>query len=173
MSDLDQRIASLSRERLLLLNTRLQERLGEMDQAAREPIAVLAIGCRFPGARTPEEFWQLLSRRRQTVTEVPPERWDIDMYYSPDPEAAAKMYTRYGSFLEDAAEFAPRLFGLSLRHALSLAPPPPRRGWRAWRSMEGVPGARGGRRGGGVPTGGGCGKRVGKRGGVPGKPANA
>jgi len=122
MSDLDQRIASLSRERLLLLNTCLQQRLGEMEQAAREPIAVLSIGCRFPGARTPDEFWQLLSDRRETVTEVPSERWDIDAYYSDDPNAEAKMYTRYGSFIDDVATFDHRFFGISSRETLSTDP---------------------------------------------------
>src|SRR6478752_2320250 len=51
----------------------------------REPIALIGIGCRFPGASGPEAFWQLLCEGRDAITEVTPERWDPTLFYDPAP----------------------------------------------------------------------------------------
>ncbi|MDJ0600766.1 MAG: polyketide synthase [Crocosphaera sp.] len=88
-----------------------------------EPIAIIGIGCRFPqGANTPEAYWQLLSSGVNTITEIPAERWDIDAYYDPDPNAPGKMYTRYGSFLDDIESFDAHFFGISAKEAADLDP---------------------------------------------------
>src|SRR6266480_2109349 len=65
-----------------------------------EPIAIIGIGCRFPGgANTPEAFWELLRSGYDAISEIPAERWDVDAFYDPDPSASGKMYTRHGAFL--------------------------------------------------------------------------
>ena len=65
-----------------------------------EPIAIVGMGCRYPGRLTdPESFWRLLDEGIDAVTEVPRERWDVDALYDPDPDAPGKMTTRSGGFL--------------------------------------------------------------------------
>ena len=63
--------------------------------AEREPLALVGIGCRFPGGvRDAESFWKLLIRRESGVTEVPSERWDADRYHHADSLAAERMVTK-------------------------------------------------------------------------------
>ncbi|MEM9217717.1 MAG: SDR family NAD(P)-dependent oxidoreductase, partial [Cyanobacteria bacterium P01_F01_bin.150] len=87
-----------------------------------EPIAIIGLGCRFPQAINPADFWQLLEQGTDAVTEVPADRWDIDQYYDPDPDVPGKMYTRYGSFLSDVDQFDAAFFKISPREARSLDP---------------------------------------------------
>jgi len=87
-----------------------------------EPIAIIGIGCRLPGAKTPQGFWQLLRNGVDAITEVPPERWDIDTFYDPSPATSGKMYTRWGGFLEQVDRFEPSFFGISPREAQRLDP---------------------------------------------------
>ncbi|NJO77334.1 MAG: hypothetical protein HC827_01645 [Cyanobacteria bacterium RM1_2_2] len=64
-----------------------------------EPIAIIGMDCRFPGgANSPEAYWQLLQNGRDAITEVPPDRWDVDTYYDPNPDAPGKLYSRHGGF---------------------------------------------------------------------------
>ena len=89
---------------------------------ASEPIAVIGLGCRFPGAKDPEAFWQLLRSGTSAISEVPKERWDIDRYYDPEPGTPGKMYTRYGGFIEQIDRFDPEFFGISPREAERIDP---------------------------------------------------
>ena len=66
-----------------------------------EPIAIVGMACRFPGAPDAEAFWEVLSGATDVIREVPEDRFDIDEYYDPDPDAPGKMYTRYGGFLDE------------------------------------------------------------------------
>lgn len=87
-----------------------------------EPIAIIGIGCRFPGAKNPDAYWKLLRNGVDAITEVPPDRWNIDDFYDPDPSAPGKMNTRYGGFIEDVDQFDPYFFGISPREAMSMDP---------------------------------------------------
>ena len=92
--------APSAKERMLRHLTDLEARLQASERARDEPIAVIGAGCRFPGgADDPKSFWQLLRDGVDAVSEVPRDRWDIDSFYDPDPDAKGKMYTRYGAFL--------------------------------------------------------------------------
>lgn len=100
-----------------------QTRLAAYEQSQAEPIAVVGMGCRFPGdADSPETFWKLISEGRDAVVEVPPERWNIDDYFDPDPSAPGKMNTRWGGFLKRADEFDADFFGISPREAVRVDP---------------------------------------------------
>lgn len=91
--------------------------------AEYEPIAIVGIGCRFPGgADDPETFWRQLAEGIDAIREVPPERWDVEQFYDPDPEAPGKMYTRRGGFLTSVDSFDPRFFGIAPREAVSMDP---------------------------------------------------
>ncbi len=88
-----------------------------------EPIAIIGLGCRFPGAgETPQAYWKLLRDGVDAIREVPSDRWDIDACYDADPDAPGKMYTRHGGFIEDVDTFDSHFFGISPREAVSLDP---------------------------------------------------
>lgn len=87
-----------------------------------EPIAIVAVSCRFPGAPDPEAFWELLSGGVDAIREVPEDRFDIDEFYDPDPEAKGKTYTRFGGFLDGVDGFDPEFFGISPREAVWIEP---------------------------------------------------
>jgi acyl transferase domain-containing protein/D-arabinose 1-dehydrogenase-like Zn-dependent alcohol dehydrogenase/acyl carrier protein len=87
-----------------------------------EPIAIVAVSCRFPGAPDPEAFWELLSDGVDAIQEVPEDRFDIDEFYDPDPETPGKTYTRFGGFLDGVDGFDPEFFGISPREAVWIEP---------------------------------------------------
>ena len=90
---------------------------------ANEPIAIVGAGCRFPGgADDLESFWRLLRDRVDAVGDVPPDRWDLDRWYDPNPDAPGKMYTRCGGFLERVDRFDPQFFGIAPREAVAMDP---------------------------------------------------
>src|SRR5437773_4322073 len=78
----------------------LQAELDRLKYAQREPIAIIGMSCRFPGADTPEEFWQLLRNGVDAISEIPKTRWDVDKYYDPMPATPKKMYTRRAGLLK-------------------------------------------------------------------------
>ncbi|MCP4987962.1 MAG: SDR family NAD(P)-dependent oxidoreductase [Colwellia sp.] len=91
--------------------------------AQNEPIAVIGMGCRFPGGvDNPEKYWQLLRNGVDAITEIPRDRWDIDAYYDPNPDVPGKMYSRYGGFLTGIDRFDTEFFGISPRESLHIDP---------------------------------------------------
>ncbi len=90
--------------------------------AENEPIAIIGIGCRFPGANDPAAFWQLLRNGVDAISEVPADRFDQNAFYDPDPTTPGKMNTRWGGFLERVDQFDPDFFGISPREAVRMDP---------------------------------------------------
>ncbi|MEV6166592.1 beta-ketoacyl synthase N-terminal-like domain-containing protein, partial [Streptomyces sp. NPDC052052] len=92
--------------------------------AADEPLAVVAMGCRFPGGVTaPEELWQILEGGVDAVGAFPTDRgWDLDALYNPDPEVSGTSYTRHGGFIDDVGGFDADFFGISPREAAAMDP---------------------------------------------------
>lgn len=92
------------------------------ETSSREPIAVVGIGCRFPGAQNKAEFWEMLSEGRDAIREVPADRWDIDAYYDPNPQTPGKMNSRWGGFLDRVDLFDNQFFGIAPREAARMDP---------------------------------------------------
>jgi acyl transferase domain-containing protein len=85
-------------------------------------IAIIGIGCRFPGARHPEEFWKLLREGKHSIAEVPDSRWRNDRYFNPDRNQPGRISTRYGGFLDGVDQFDAAFFRISPREAALLDP---------------------------------------------------
>jgi acyl transferase domain-containing protein/acyl carrier protein len=94
----------------------------EMEKVGREPIAIIGIGCRFPGAKGPEAFWNLLREGVDAISEIPSDRFDVGEVYDPKPGIPGKLNTRWGGFLEGVDEFDPYFFGISSREAAAMDP---------------------------------------------------
>ena len=122
MSEFLDQIKSFSPKRLALLAAELKESLDRVQAVAREPIAVIGIGCRFPGSDSPDAYWAFLREGRDGIREVPADRWPIDQYFDPDPDAPGKIATRYGGFLDQISEFDANFFGIAPREALVMDP---------------------------------------------------
>jgi len=97
-------------------------RAGQDRESKNEPIAIIGVGCRFPGANDPEAFWQLLRDGVDAIREVPADRFDQHAFYDPDPAAPGKMNTRWGGFLGQVDQFDPNFFGISPREVLRMDP---------------------------------------------------
>ena len=101
-----------------------------------EPIAIVAVSCRFPGAPDPEAFWEVLSGGVDAIREVPEDRFDIDEFYDPDPDTPGKTYTRFGGFLDGIDGFDPEFFGISPREAVWIEPQQRLMLETAWEGLE-------------------------------------
>ncbi|OYV80774.1 MAG: beta-ketoacyl synthase, partial [Planctomycetia bacterium 21-64-5] len=87
-----------------------------------EPITVIGIGCRFPGANDPRAFWDLLRNGVDAISEVPADRFDQWAFYDADPSVPGKMNTRWGGFLDQVDRFYANFFGIAPREALRMDP---------------------------------------------------
>ncbi|KZS63253.1 polyketide synthase [Mycobacterium kansasii] len=110
--------------------------------AVAEPVAVVGIGCRFPGDATdPDSFWDLLVDARNAISRVPADRWDADAFYDPDPLTPGRMTTKWGGFVPDVAGFDAEFFGITPREAAAMDPQQRMLLEVAWEALEhaGIP----------------------------------
>lgn len=101
----------------------LRGKLAQYQQAEHEPIAVIGLGCRFPGGcDSPEALWQFLSEGKNARSEVPAGRWPLAEYYDAKPQTPGKISSRYGAFLSDIATFDAGFFAIAAREAEQMDP---------------------------------------------------
>ncbi|BBJ38450.1 hypothetical protein SSPO_011680 [Streptomyces antimycoticus] len=104
-----------------LHRTRL--RLREVEEKNREPIAIVAMSCRFPGGvSSPEDLWRMVADGADGLSPFPKDRGWHEEVYNPDPDSQGTSYVNEGGFLHDAAMFDPVFFGISPREALAMDP---------------------------------------------------
>ncbi len=123
MSESEKRLENLSPlKRALFAVEEMRKKLEKLQSEKYEPVAVIGLGCRFPEAEGPLEFWRLLVNGTDAVSEVPKDRWDIEKFYDPEPGKKGKMVTKFGGFIKDVDKFDPQFFGISPREANSMDP---------------------------------------------------
>ena len=96
--------------------------MGSCIERPADPIAIVGIGCRFPGARGVREFWDLLSRGGDAVTVVPASRFDVDALFDARPGVPGKLISRWGGFIDGVDLFDAEFFGVSPREARCMDP---------------------------------------------------
>lgn len=116
----------------------LRERLAAAEAQRRpDPIAIVGMGFRFPGAGSdPERFWQMIAEGRDAVTPVPPDRWDAGGFFAAEAAVPGKINTRHGSFLEDVRRFDAAFFDITPREAVRMDPQQRLFLETAWHALE-------------------------------------
>ena len=108
----------------------------EGQQQSTPSFAIVGYAARFPGAANADEFWDVLREGRDAISEVPADRWDVDEFFDPDPDAPGKVATRRAGFVDDVTGFDAPFFGMSTREVRMLDPQHRLLLETAWRAVE-------------------------------------
>jgi acyl transferase domain-containing protein/NADPH:quinone reductase-like Zn-dependent oxidoreductase/acyl carrier protein len=101
----------------------MNDRNRAFSQGASEPIAIIGFSCNLPGgSRTPEAFFQFLNKRKTGIVEIPADRWGVDVFFDPNPDAISKSVSKWGGFVDDVRGFDAKFFEVSPREAQGMDP---------------------------------------------------
>ena len=117
MTDIAQRLANLTPAQRQLLENRLRNQ-----PQVTQPIAVVGMACRLPGAENLDAYWKLITGNRDAFREIPADRWDVNAFYDSNPDTPGKMATRWIAPLDNVADFDAVFFGISPREAIKMDP---------------------------------------------------
>ena len=118
MAEVARRLAGLSPAKRRLLEQRLKSR-----PEAAEPVAIVGMSCRFPGAPDISSFWRVIEEGIDATGEIPESRWAVDQFYDPTGEQSGKMSTRWAGLIDGPDQFDPMFFGITPREANFMDPP--------------------------------------------------
>ncbi|WP_435857838.1 SDR family NAD(P)-dependent oxidoreductase, partial [Streptomyces umbrinus] len=101
-----------------------RQRLRQAEAQEQEPIAIVAMSCRYPGGiRSADDLWRLVAEGNDAIEPFPSDRgWDLDALLTPDPDRPGASYVHEGGFVSDIGDFDPGFFGISPREALTMDP---------------------------------------------------
>ncbi len=105
-------------------------------QPSTESIAIIGMSCRFPKANSLDEFWDLLKNGKDTITEIPKERWNLEKFYDSDPSVERKTNQRHASLLSGVHDFDPLFFNISPAEAIEMSPSQKLMLELAWEAVE-------------------------------------
>ncbi|WP_219069036.1 sulfolipid-1 biosynthesis phthioceranic/hydroxyphthioceranic acid synthase [Candidatus Mycobacterium methanotrophicum] len=108
-----------------------------MNKTSATPIAIIGMACRLPGGiESPDQLWEALLRGDDLISEIPPDRWDADEYYDPEPGVPGRSVSRWGAFMDDVAGFDSEFFGINEREATAIDPQHRLLLETSWEAME-------------------------------------
>ena len=119
------------------LRLRLSSLMAALTSIYKDRIAIIGIGCRFPGGvNDTESFWKLLDEGREAVSDVPPDRWNVERFFDAEPGLPGKSIAKRGGFLDAIDQFDPQFFGISPREAPYIDPQQRLLLETAWEAIE-------------------------------------
>jgi len=114
-----------------------RDKLRRLEEAAHAPVAIIGMSCRFPGgADSAEAFRDLLWRGSDAISRVPADRWNAAAFADPDPDAAGKIVSPFGGFIDQVGRFDAEFFGVSPREAENMDPQHRLLLETTWRALE-------------------------------------
>ncbi len=122
--------------RSILELRQLKLRLQKVEQDRTEPVAIIGMACRLPGADDPDSYWELLREGRSTAREMPDDRWDWAAHYDPDPQAFGKTHVRRANYIDGVDRFDAAFFGITPREAAAIDPQQRLLLETGWRALE-------------------------------------
>lgn len=108
----------------------------KIPKTTKESIAIVGMSCRFPNALSLDEFWEILKNGKDTIAEIPKERWNAEKYYDPDPSVERKTNQRHASLLSGIHDFDPLFFNISPAEASEMSPSQKLMLELAWEAIE-------------------------------------
>ena len=116
----DQKLSALQKAAATI--GRLNARIKSLESENSDPIAIVGLACRGPGAENADQLWEMISAGQHGITDVPANRWDVNENFDPRPGVPGKSCTRKGGFIDGVSEFDAEFFNISSREAEGMDP---------------------------------------------------
>jgi polyketide synthase PksN len=117
-------------------NKEVREQIEANYRPIEEPIAIIGVAGKYPGANTLEEFWENLKIGKDSITEIPKNRWNTELFFDKEKGKEGKTYSKWGGFVEDVDKFDPIFFNISPKEAELMDPQERLFLQTAWNTVE-------------------------------------